>query len=189
MSPWKTIIAAAMAVAVCGTACAQDAPAAQPDPARMALAEQLVAASGGSAQITNLLRSMFGAIEKNVSANTTPEASDLVVAMMNDMANEMINMGPQLIQVSERAYARTFTEQELRDLLAFQTSESGKAMVAKMPSLQAEVIAETLPLVNAAMPAIMQKSLDRICEQQHCTAAQRKVVEDAMLKSFHSPAG
>lgn len=182
MKPWKTLVAIAFTFALSGVARAQEVVEA-PDPARLALAEQVVQASGGVNQMDALLKSMFGAMEKNSTATATPEAREFVGPMFDDMRQEMSALAPQLLELSARVYARSFSEQELRDLLAFQTSDSGKAMIARMPTIQAEILSQTLPLIMSTLPAIMRKSADRICAEKHCTPAQRTALEKAMAKA------
>jgi hypothetical protein len=184
MTRWKTMIVAAAAALTFGVARAQDAPGGPPDPARLALAEQIVAASGGSAQVAALLRSTFGAVQKNIVANASPESRDFIGPMIDDMTQEIIALSPRLLELSTRAYAQAFSEKELRDLLAFQTSETGKAVISKLPAIQAQVVSQTIPLMMAAMPAILHKSIDRICDQKHCTSEQRAAVDQAMSKAI-----
>jgi hypothetical protein len=178
------LAAVAAAALVCGVARAEDAPGGAPDPARLALAEQIVTASGGGAQTTALLRSMFGAMQKSMAASASPETRDFIGPMFEDVTQEMVVLTPQLLELSARAYAQAFTEKELRDLLAFQTSDTGRAMVAKLPAVQAQVISQTLPLVMSVMPVILRKSVDRMCQQKHCTSEQRAAIEKVMSKAM-----
>ena len=39
-----------------------------------------------------------------------------------------------------------------------------------------------MPLIMTAMPAILRKSVDRICQQKHCTSEQREALEKAMAR-------
>jgi hypothetical protein len=184
MVHWKRMSAVAAAVLICGVVRAEDAPVAEPDPVRLALAEQVVAAAGGGAQAAILLRSMFGAMQKTVVASAAPEARELIGPMFEDIAQEMVVLTPQLLELSVHAYAQHFTEKELRDLLAFQTSETGRAMVSKLPAVQAQVMSQTMPLVMTVMPMIMRKSVDRMCERKHCTVEQRDALNKVMSRAM-----
>jgi hypothetical protein len=183
MQQWQHFVAVTLAVLACGVARAGDAPSAAPDPARLALAEQIVAASGGADQATRLMRSMFGVMQKNIVANSPADMRDFVGPMVEDMSQALVGMTPQILELNARAYAQTFSEKELRDLLAFQTSETGRDVANKLPALQAQVMNELFPLLMTAMPAIMRKSVDRICEEKHCTSEQRAALEKAMSKA------
>ena len=104
--------------------------------------------------------------------------------MFDGLTQELVTLTPQLLELDARAYAEAFTEKELRDLLAFETSETGRALVSKRPAIQAQVLSQTLPLVMSAMPAILRKSVDRICQQKHCTSEQRAALQKAMSKTL-----
>ena len=132
MTRWKTWAVVAAVLLASGAARAEVTAVVAPDPGKLALAEQIVAASGGRTQMETMLRSMFGAVQKSMAANSTSEARDFIAPMFEDMTQEVVAMTPQLLELSARAYARAFTEKELRDWLAFQTSETGRAMIAKL---------------------------------------------------------
>jgi hypothetical protein len=61
-------------------------------------------------------------------------------------------------------------------------SQAGRATIAKLPAIQAEVVSQTMPLIMTAMPTILRKSVDRICLQKHCTSEQRAALEKAMAR-------
>jgi hypothetical protein len=175
LKTWAVVAAVALA---CGAARAQDAAGAAPERAKLALAEQIVAASGGKTQIETMLRSMFGVVQKSMAANSTSYARDFIGPMFEDITQEVVALTPQLLELSARAYAQAFTEHELRDWLAFQTSETGRAMIARLPAIQ----------IMTAMPAILRKSVDRICRERQCTSEQRAALEKAMAKMSRASA-
>lgn len=189
MTRYKTMIAAALMVAACAGARAQDvSQASPPDPARLALAQQIVAATGGAAQAELQLRTVFSAMQKGMATNIPPESRAVMGPMWDEMANDMVELTPRILDITTRAYAQAYTEQELRDILAFETSTTGQAMVAKGPALRAQVVTATIPLMMNEMPAIMRKAADHTCQQSNCTAAQRTAMENAMSKAF-KPSG
>jgi hypothetical protein len=188
MTLWKTWAVIAAVMLTCGAARAQDVAVGAPDPAKLALAEQIVAASGGKTQIETMLRSMFGVVQKSMAANSTSYARDFIGPMFEDITQEVVALTPQLLELSARAYAQAFTEHELRDWLAFQTSETGRAMIARLPAIQAKVVSQTMPLIMTAMPAILRKSVDRICRERQCTSEQRAALEKAMAKMSRASA-
>jgi hypothetical protein len=158
------------------------------DPVKIDLARRLVAASGGEQQAEAQIRATMAAMQ-TAMARAMPQADErLMGPLYEDMTQEMVKVMPQVLDLSARAYAETFTEQELRDVLAFQTSESGRSMIRKMPQIRARLIAEAVPLMVNAMPAIMRRTLDRVCAEQHCTTRQREVMASAAAKALNRPA-
>lgn len=184
----KSLVLVVATAALASGAWAQSA-SPPPDPARMDLARRMVAASGGEAKAEAQIRMVFGAVEKGLAQNLPPEESRLQGPIFDSMVQQVVKITPQILEITTRAYADTFTEAELRDILAFQASETGKAMVRKTPALQAEVMGESLPLIMKLMPQIMRDSVERACAEEHCTPAQRQAIDAAIAKSAKPPAG
>jgi hypothetical protein len=180
-------LAALGALSISSASWAQDAPAAQPDPVKMDLARQIVAANGGQDQVKLQLKSYFAAMQKGMARYMPAEQGQLSAALFQDLGDEMAGIAPQLFDISVHLYAENLTEKELRDFLAFQTSDSGRSIALKAPVIRQQAVAETIPLVMSLMPQILQKTLDRVCAESHCSAAQRKIVADAMTKAMQRP--
>lgn len=181
-------LAAALTVAT--GAWAQAAPPPSPvDPVKMDLARQIVAAVGGEKQAEIQIRLMFAAMQKAVAQSLPADASALQGPIFDVISQEMVKLTPQILEISTHAYAQAYTEKELRDVLAFETSETGQAMVRKTPAVRAEVLAETMPLMLKLMPAIMGRVSDRVCAEQHCTAKQRQAVAQALRAATTRPPG
>jgi hypothetical protein len=180
-------VAGSLAGASAGGAWAQGAPAAQPDPVRLELAHKLVEASGGQAQAELQMKMMFEAMKSSVAKNMPAEQAQLLGPIYDDLGQQMVKLTPQLLNLSARAYAQNYTEKELRDVLAFQTSESGQSMIHKAPQVRAQVMTEAMPLILTLMPEISRQTAARVCEQTHCTAKQRALVEAALARATGRP--
>lgn len=93
----------------------------------------------------------------------TDEQSQLVSETVVESTREMTEkMKAPMID----AVAEVFTEQELRDLVAFYEAPSGQALIAKTPELTQRMMAQ--------MPAIMAetqgKMLQKLCAKLNCTS-------------------
>ena len=179
-----------------GAALAQDAAAPAPaiaavqdDPVKLDLARQLVALSGGQEGMNARVKSIFTAAEKSVAQYMPADQTKLVTAMYQDIEDEFSKLTPQFIDISVRAYAETYTTQELRDQLAFQMSDSGRSIASKAPLIRDQMMKEIVPLMLVSMPAILNKTADRVCAKTQCTPAQRQMVADAMAKATHRTGG
>ena len=173
-------VLAALAIATSATAQAPAPKAAPVDPARLALARQVFEASGGAEGMRKQLAVMFDSIGKMTAAAAPAASGDLARAMMKDIADEESKLVPDLIEDSAQAYAQNLSEKELRDMLAWTTSESGQSIRAKMPVITQQLMATMQPHLAAMMPTMMRKTLDRVCEEQKCTPEVRKIMADAM---------
>lgn len=164
-------------------------PVSAPDPVRLDLARQLFTASGGEKQAEAQFTGLFAVIEKGVAQSLPPAAIRLQRPINDFMVQEVIKILPQIFDLSVDAYARTYTEKELRDWLAFATSDTGKAIAKKNPVVRLQVMQETMPMLMKLMPEIMQKTAETVCETQHCTAVERQAVTTALMKAAARPAG
>ena len=185
----KHLAMAVAALAVATGAWGQTAAPAAIDPAKMDLARQIVAAVGGEKQAELQMRLMFTAMQKAVAQSLPADANQLQGPIFELMGQEMVKLTPQMLEISTRAYADAYTEKELRDMLAFQTSETGQAMVRKTPAVRAQVLAETMPLMIKLLPSIMGRVANKVCAEQHCTPSQRQAVANALTRAVARPPG
>ena len=134
----KGLVVAAVAIGLAGSAMARDAQpppppvsatqALEPSPERMALARRLVSMNGGKAGYLAL-----------VDKITTPgpgESADLTAAMAKnrgEMRQKMLAILPDLLDAAALIYAHTYTDEQLRDIVAYVESPTGQAVQAKRP--------------------------------------------------------
>jgi uncharacterized protein len=115
-------------VVMAGTARAQT-----PSPGALAAAKELVGLKGGAAMFDPLIP---GVIEsaKNQLVPTNPQLS----APLNEVATLLHKeYGPkrtELLDIVARTYAAHFTEQDLKDIVAFYKTPAGKKMLAQEPA-------------------------------------------------------
>ena len=183
------IVASAMAVALGPSppARAQTDAAAELDSVKVDLARQLVEATGGEQQAEQQMELIFNIIGKNVDQAAAGMDGRLASAFLEGLKEETVKLTPQLMALSERLYAQNCSEQELRDMLAFEKSETGQSMLKKTPAIQAQALQQTLPLVMGAMPEIVRRAADRACEQAACTAEDRQRLTGVLSDSPPAP--
>jgi hypothetical protein len=174
---------AAPAVAAAQAATAQSA---APDPTKVELARKLIEASNGRHNAELMVRQLYSSMDSLLPANLNGDQQRLVKAMRADIQDEMLQLIPVIIDQSVQAYARNLTEKELTDMLAWQTSESGQSVSRKLPAITQEVLKAELPYIREMMPRMIQKAMERACDEAKCTAEQREqvaqIVADALAK-------
>jgi len=110
------------------------ASAQEPSPSAMALAKELIVLKG-STQLWDAV--VPGVIEqaKGVYLQTNPalgkELSDVAAQLRSEYAPRASQLSDQVAQL----YAKTFTEQELKDALAFYKTPLGKKIVNEEPKV------------------------------------------------------
>ncbi|HLZ76734.1 DUF2059 domain-containing protein [Phenylobacterium sp.] len=171
----KLLVSAVAAAALLSAATFAQAQTAPPpaDPVKLSLAHELIEANGGAKQAETSVNAMFAGVSK-LFDGMPAEQSKVAKLAQQDLQDEFVKLIPAILDVSANAYAQTLTEKELRDMLAWTNSESGRSIRAKTVQLNQQVIAGELPLIKQAMPKIMRKTIDRACDEAKCTAAQRQ---------------
>jgi uncharacterized protein len=137
--------------AAVGMAAAQQQPQAQqpqaqqapqrpaPSAAAMAMAKEIIDMKGATHTFDPLVN---GVIEyhRNLMIQTNPNLSRAIEQVAAKMINDMQSRRLELQQSLARTYAQHFTEQELRDALAFYRTPLGKKLVTQEPKAMEETM-------------------------------------------------
>jgi hypothetical protein len=182
----RTITAAALLLALGAAPVANAQTQAAPpiDPAKLQLARELFAANGGVDAYKAQIGAMMSGMSQMMRASMPSGNEKLTGAFMKDLADLELEMVPQMVDLSARVYAQNLSEQELRDTLAWTNSPSGRSIRLKMPAITQQLMVGIGPMVQAILPAMMQKTLDRACEETKCTPETRKLAAEAMEKAL-----
>ncbi|WP_317930499.1 DUF2059 domain-containing protein [Halioxenophilus sp. WMMB6] len=78
----------------------------------------------------------------------------VAAAMRQEMSWEV--MKEPMINI----YLKTYTEQEIQDMLVFYQSETGKSLVAKMPAVMTESITLSQQMMSNFMPTLRELSAE-----------------------------
>ncbi|HUO11854.1 MAG TPA: DUF2059 domain-containing protein [Caulobacteraceae bacterium] len=154
---------------------------------RLRLAHQLYELSGGRAAAEAQIRSTFAMTSRVAVANMPPNQSRFATALQQDMQDEVLRMIPSVLEVGERAFADNLTTQELRDYVAWLTSDSGRAVLAKTSAIRDEILAREAPLMAQMIPDMQRRVAAHVCAQMTCDAAQRQMIDDAMARAYPKP--
>lgn len=173
-----------LALAIAAPAAAQQAPTAAPDPVRLELARQVVNLSGGTETAKKMLDSMYGAMDEAFAKVVPADKMPLFRTMQRDIRDETLKMIPDLMAQSVDIYARVMTEQELRAMLAFYSSETGQGIINKTPVVMNEIMRAQVPYMQKMMPRLMQKVVDNACTEAKCSPAERQEVANIMAKAL-----
>jgi uncharacterized protein len=128
----KMILRLAFAAALsCGVAAAI-APAAAQEPSAnaIAMAKELITVKGGSTTFERIVPGVIESAKNSLiptNPNVTRELNEVAVILHKDLDPK----SNELITDVSRIYARRFTEQELKDLLAFYKSPLGKKAIVE----------------------------------------------------------
>ena len=134
------------------------------DPERLALAREYIRESHIDAAMRGVLANMARSMPQ-LSADGATDVKGRQLA--NSFSVGMDAALPQLMDATARAAARVFTTQELKELVAFYGSATGRSMVAKMPELMQQVC----PMAMQIMQTVYTTAEADYCRHDTCTEA------------------
>lgn len=143
---------------------AQAQTADQPSPARLALARQIFEAQGGAKNVQQTM----DVLKKSMSdLAPNQEAKDRMAKVMDTTVKLLF---PKLFDDLAGYYALDYTEDQLKDILAFYKTATGQAMIANAPVLAGQIGGSMAKL----MPKLQLKVLDQVCSQGACSDQQQQ---------------
>ena len=170
-----TISAALAALTLSSVAQAQTAPV-PPPPATEPVTPEKLALAREVFQITNLqqlmdgMNTMVAGMTRSVTSKLPDPQQQKIAGFRTAMNEEMkAHFVPELIDQMSEAYAKTFTADELRGIVAFYKSPTGEALVQKTPTLMQNL----MPAVLRDMPELLRGAINRYCTENTCTADER----------------
>jgi len=161
--------ACAALIASASPALAQTMAVQVPSPHRLELAKEVIAASGVQRQMSGMFGNMMNQMMANATKNVPPSAKARVDAFTQAETDVMVRNLPKIVDVVTNAYATTYTDQELTDILAFYQSPSGQAMTAKAPQMAQNMMGGIIAL----MPQIQHDVAEEACAKITCTPAEK----------------
>jgi hypothetical protein len=141
-----------VACAVGGAALAQPAPSAS----AMATARELVETKGGTTMFDPVIVSVVEQT-KGALLQTNPQLAKDLNDVSNQLRTEFAPRRDELMTYAARLYAERFSEQELKDTLAFYKSPLGK----KMTTVEPQVLDETFNYIQQWGQRISEDVMNR----------------------------
>jgi hypothetical protein len=112
--------------------------------------------------------------------------------MLDNMLQTQLEQNPQMVQFEDifkdffakyftysaledklaELYAESFTAEELKDLIAFYQTPTGKKSISVMPELMMKGMAVGQQIVQEHMPELQQKIIERMNENSHSDPSQ-----------------
>jgi len=124
----------AVALALAWLGCAGPAAAQQPSPSAIATAKELLAAKGATAMFDPVIPGMIENT-KNTFLPTNPGLYKDINEVAVKLQAEFAPRRQEVIDDIARLYAMQFTEPEMREVIAFYRSPTGKKFAAQEPAV------------------------------------------------------
>lgn len=94
-------------------------------------------------------------------------------SLMGSLRRGMARLTPEILDAMAPVYARTFSETELRDVIAFYKSPSGKSYLQKGTAVMAEALAS----ISAVTPKYVDYAEEDFCAQRSCGNSDREMFD------------
>ena len=106
---------------------------------QLAAARAAIAAIGATEQFDGILLNAAQALKSEL-IQKDPNLEPIITKTVDDKALALASRRADLETEAARAYANSFTEDELKAISAFYTSEAGKKLIAQGPIVTREVL-------------------------------------------------
>jgi len=125
-------------------------------PASLAAAKELISLKGGVAMFDPLIP---GVIEsaKSQLVPTNPQLAGPLNEVATQLHKEYAPKRAELLDIVAKTYAQHFTEQELKDIVAFYRTPSGKKMIAQEPAAIKESLDAAQQWANDFSDVVLQR--------------------------------
>ena len=137
-----------------------------PSPGALAAAKELVALKGGAAMFDPLIP---GVIEsaKNQFLPINPNLAGPLTEVANQLHKEYAPRRTELLDLVSKIYAQHFTEQELKDIVAFYKTPAGKKMVSQEPIAINQSLTAAQEWANQFSDTVLQRFRDEMAKKGH----------------------
>ncbi|GAA0586898.1 DUF2059 domain-containing protein [Rhizomicrobium electricum] len=156
----KLLAAFALSVALAAPAFADDAIPA----AKLAAAKELIQVSGAEqlfGSVDGLTEAMVAQVKKSAPAIDDDAINHLKAIVKEEFTKAV----PGMIEETTKLYARHFSESEMRDMIAFYASPTGKRVVSEMPALMRESMQMSVQTSNVIIQRFIAYMQERAAKE------------------------
>ena len=138
----------------------------QPTPAALASAKELITITGATALFSPLIA---GVVEqaKLLYLEQNPALAKDLNEISTRMRNDLQPRFAELIDEVARLYAANFTEQELKDVLAFYKTTAGKKLLTEQPKIVDSSMKFAQDWANTLSDQVVGKMRDELKKRGH----------------------
>jgi hypothetical protein len=143
------------------------------DPERVALVKDLLVTIQAEAMVNQMVQNMIERMDLSGGQRLSTQQEAAVRQLMGSVKRGFARTMPEMFEAMIPVYADVYTEQELRDVIAFFKTPSGQAYVAK--SVQASAAA--MEAVSSVIPRYVAYTEEDYCSRVECGDAERQMFD------------
>ncbi|HVY34784.1 MAG TPA: DUF2059 domain-containing protein [Caulobacteraceae bacterium] len=150
---------------------------------RLRLARAVFEAQGGMANVSAAMDRVMASLQAARPGESAEAAANR--AKTGEFMQQVLRKYlPKMLDSQAEAYAETFDERQLADILAFYQSPTGQVMRQKLP----ELAARNGTAISKFMPAVIMEALELQCGQSTCTPQQQTTLATLKQQAASKPA-
>ncbi len=152
---------------------------------RLALASQVYEIVGAPA-LRASTRSLTAGLSVQLASAMASRDAAHAQAMVAAVGDGLTSITPQLQAEAISRITRDFTTEQLKEMLAFYASPTGRLAARRLP----QIVQQTVGAVLGYLPQMMSGIEDSYCSRVKCTRAEKHAFDDvaAKMAAAHSPA-
>jgi uncharacterized protein len=147
------------------------------DAGRLAMAQQIFDITG-EPSLRVSTRSLTTTLSVQLSGALLGKDDLHAKAMVAAVTDGLNSITPQLRDEAVSHIAHDFTEDQLKEMLAFYSSPTGRLAAHRMPLITQQTVGSILTY----LPAMMQGIQDSYCSRVKCTRAEKKAFSDVAAR-------
>lgn len=151
---------------------------------KLELSRELAEVMGIESMVSQMTRTMLDSFDPFRGKVLSEQQRAMFERLKGSLARGMERVAPELVETTHRIQAEIFTEQELRDVIEFYRSPSGRSFLVKSKASMAQSFA----VVAEVMPRYVTYAEEDYCSQTKCGDGERAMF-DAMMKGVVASMG
>jgi hypothetical protein len=137
-----------------------------PSPAQVQLAKEIVTATGQSHMFDPVIPSVMQQAYTNL-LQQNPDLQKPLFETMKTLQPEFQKRQAEVVDIMANTYASHFSETEMKEILAFYNTTTGKKLVTELPKVAEESLAQARSWGNQLMEQVMARVREEMKKKGH----------------------
>lgn len=129
---------------------------------RLVVAEELIADSGMADILDKMTPAIIAQVLPALSSANNGRESEVRAILLDELTSAMKKASPAIIENARSLYVESFTAGEMREMLAFNRSPTGRKVMKVLPDMQLRMMAFGRDAGQAAVAAALPRIIDRL---------------------------
>jgi hypothetical protein len=129
---------------------------------RLAVAEELIADSGMADILDKMTPAIIAQVLPALTSANNGRESEVRAILLDELTSAMKKASPAIIENARSLYVESFTAGEMREMLAFNRSPTGRKVMKVLPDMQLRMMSFGRDAGQAAVAAALPRIIDRL---------------------------